>query len=93
MSPRIYRYEVPVDDQPHTFRLGSDPLAVGSRRPDVVEFWAAHYSDVLVLTRSFTVVGTGHPLPDNLKTTGRWHWGTVPVADGAGVWHLIEVTA
>lgn len=91
MTGRIYRYEVPVDDQAHAFELHGDPLAVGSRRPDVVEFWAIHHDEgAVAVVRRFLAVGTGHPLPSDLAVT-RWHWGAVYAADGQLVWHLVEV--
>jgi hypothetical protein len=83
-NERIYRYEVPVDDQWHGFALLGDPLHVGCRRPDVVEFWARWSLNGTAVFREFRVVGTGHPLPEDVS---RYH-GTVPI--GALVWHLVE---
>ena len=85
MSSRIYRYEVPVDDAPHEFRLHGNPLAVGCRRYDVVEFWAIHHDDLSDESgqrRRFQVVGTGHDLPHGLRRAG-WHIGTA-VAGSTG---------
>lgn len=81
----IYRYEVPVDDLRHRHVLHGDPLGVGLRKPEVVEFWAV--SDGPPKERSFLVVGTGHPLPYDMQH----HWGFA--YDGPFVWHLIEVAA
>ena len=84
----IHRYEVPVDDATHTFELHSEPLAVGLRKPLVVEFWAVH-NDLIRFgqVRAFCVVGTGHPLPSNFVR----HWGHAYDFKGEIVWHLIEV--
>lgn len=87
MTARIFRYEVPVDDQPHTIALSDNPLAVGCRDPRVVEFWAIAHDDAPTLDRTFQVVGTGQMLKDL-----RCHWGTAVAPGGALVWHLIEET-
>lgn len=86
MSVSIYRYEVPVDDQWHEFQLHGDPLAVGCRAIEVVEFWARAYRDGLAGPyRRFMVVGTGHPFPPHLH-----YWGTAVAPGGFLVWHLLE---
>lgn len=87
MASYIYRYEVPVDDQWHTFDLAGNPLAVACRQVDVVEFWAlAHSDDVAAypVRRQFIVVGTGQPLPED----GLKYWG-VGISNWL-VWHLME---
>lgn len=85
----IFRYEVPVDDQPHSFDLSAGPLAVGCRRPDRVEFWTIHDDDPTSYSgkRTFIVVGTGHPLPAKVRAVH----GTAVAPGGALVWHLVEV--
>lgn len=102
LATRIYRYEVPVDDQVHEFRLHGSPLSVGCRKADVVEFWAVHLDDdemQRVLSpgremppRRFRVVGTGHPIPERMPLHDGWRYiGTAVAPGGALVWHLIEV--
>lgn len=89
----IHRYTVPVDDKYHSFSLFGNPLAVECRDPHFVEFWARHHSSGTPTPRTFTVVGTGTPLPDLLKEPN-WHWGTAQFkrSNGLyGVWHLVEV--
>lgn len=81
----IYRYEVPVDDQPHRIRLFGEIVHVGGRRMDSVEFWALHSEGGDSNVLAFLVVGTGHPLPSDFIR----HVGT-HVA-GSLVWHLVEV--
>lgn len=84
---RIYRYEVPVDDQWHEFALHGAPVAVGCRDPRFVEFWAMHddgYDPGPV--RRFIVVGTGHPLPARAHR----HVGIAVAPGGQLVWHLME---
>jgi len=90
MSWRIFRYEIPVDDQWHTIALLGDPLAVGCRRLNVVEFWARWATDGSAgVDRRFMVIGTGHMAPNNA-----WrHWGTAIAPGGQLVWHLIEDTS
>lgn len=84
MTTRIYRYEVPVDDQWHTITCGP-PLHVACRRHDVVEFWAyplGEGADKFVDEQRFRVYGTGHPIPDEVI-----HVGTA-LTPGGLVWHL-----
>ena len=95
MSARIFRHEVPVDDKWHWIGLQGDPLSVGCRRLDVVEFWTIHSDDDSAESRerAFIVVGTGHELP-YIKDGERWrHWGTAVTPGGALVWHLLEATS
>jgi hypothetical protein len=91
VTRRMFRYEVPLDDQPHAFEvltvrhvaarwLNDD----GLQRP-VVEFWA-EYNDTSVATdRHFQVFGTGHELPPD----ARWV-GTCDRDVKGLVWHLYE---
>lgn len=84
----MYRYEVPVDDLPHTLHLGGDPRAVAatrSRLGHVVEFWAEHHDGEWTAPRAFQVYGTGHRIPDSAT----WR-GTAGRVDGL-VWHLYEL--
>lgn len=82
MVRRMYRYEVPIDDQEYSHKL-TDPirrveyresLLPSTRYGDVpiMEFWA-EYDDEHeshVVARTFQVFGTGHPLPDNAVWVG-----------------------
>jgi len=86
-DPRIFRYEVPVDDQWHAIPLGGHVLAVAARTPELVEFWALTPGGEHPEPRWFRVVGTGQPLPNSAKWT---HRGTTLAAGGQLVWHLIE---
>ena len=87
MSERIFRYEVPVDDEVHEIRLSGDPVAVFCREHGVVEFWATvAHKDADGRARLFTVVGTGHSFPSFGK-----YIGTAVAPGGYLVWHLIEV--
>ena len=85
---RMFRYVVPVDDQPHEFTLTGDPVAVAAAEPEptAVEFWAEYDEDAGRTDRVFRAFGTGHPLPPG----ARWV-GTCQRVLGL-VWHLYEVT-
>lgn len=89
---RIYRHEVPVDGQWHAFVLQSEPLAVGCRKSDVVEFWVDHHENeagdaIGDVTRfELMVVGTGQRLPDEATE----YVGTAIAPFGTFVWHLIR---
>lgn len=82
---KIYRYEVPVDDQWHKFQLTGSLLHVGCRDPRIVEFWAFHRDDWNPWWIKLRVVGTGQNLPE-----GGGYIGTAYSPDGKLVWHLIE---
>ena len=87
----MFRYQVPVDDEPHLFTLTGDPVAVaplwagtGSEPLMAVDFWAEHAEHAGRCDRVFQVFGTGQPLPAD----ARWV-GTCPRIAGL-VWHLYE---
>lgn len=80
---QIFRYEVPVDDEWHSYKLWGNPLHVACRAMSVVEFWARSSTGVGAIERTFTVVGTGQPLSTNVR-----YWGSV--LTGPLVWHLVE---
>lgn len=83
MSRQILRYEVPVDARWHILEVG--PIVhVDTRNPSKVEFWAWNED---VEARYFRVYGTGHPVQDENTR----HVGSVITADGALVWHLLEL--
>ena len=82
---RIVRWVVPADDAVHEFPLSGAVLHVDSRSADYVELWTLDTGGP-TLNRGFIVVGTGHPFPDEWT-----HRGSVIVAGGALVWHLMEV--
>ncbi len=81
----IYRYEVPVNDATYRYSVGQI-VSVGCRQLEVVEFWAI--TDPSATERAFTVVGTGHRLPEGFIAVH----GTAFDYGGKLVWHLIEVT-
>jgi hypothetical protein len=84
---RMFRYTVPVDDNPRTFDLTSDPVHVANGASLAeVEFWAEFTDGAPKQARHFVVVGTGHPLPPD----GRWV-GTCPRTPEGIVWHLYEI--
>jgi hypothetical protein len=84
----VLRYEVPIDDRPHTFPLTYTPHAVAAKRIGAthrVEFWAEHDDGLGAVARSFQVFGTGHPIPATARLRG-----TAERLDDL-VWHLYEV--
>lgn len=87
----IYRYDVPIDDEPHRFVLSGDIVHVDCRDPMFVEFWAVHYGDNVSRPRWFQVYGTGHFLPENFVRVVGSVVSRVGVNPGALVWHLVEV--
>lgn len=92
----VYHYQVPVNDDIHTFELSGDIVHVDCKRSDTVEFWALH-GVTEPTQRHFYVAGTGHEIPSGWTR----HIGTVlsPAQQGIGllmgergalVWHLFE---
>ena len=85
----IYRYEVPVDDEPTTLKVPAvtgQPLLVAARTPGTVEVWFevdTHHREQALMT--FRVIGTGHPAPEG----GTWVGSTL--APLGLVWHLWRV--
>lgn len=92
---RMFRYEVPVDDQEHRHLVTGEVCKVATQswvpgKVPVVEFWAENTDpapDGTLLQRTFLIVGTGHPIPDGAQ------WRGTTDRDSAGlVWHLYEMT-
>ncbi len=91
---RILRYEVPVDDDWHKLQLFGDIVHVDARTPYTVEVWAWHHGpSMLPVNRDFRVFATGQPITTPRNLGYLHHRGTVIVAGGRLVWHLIERTA
>lgn len=83
---KIYRYEVPVDDQWHPLSLAGIVRHVATRRPDVVEVWANHCGEEYErVDKEFRVYGTGQEWPENCR-----YVGTALAPGGQLVWHLME---
>lgn len=89
---QVFKYVVPVDDMFHTFDIRTDRpvghVAATGNEIDRVTFWVETDENVVIpFTRTFTVVGTGHPVTES------WiYCGTTVAANGALVWHLYELT-
>lgn len=81
----VWKYVVPVDDQPHTFDLpmGKPVLFAAVQYRLAVSFWVEVNPQEPTTPRTFRVFGTGHVVP--------WGWAYCGTAlDGAFVWHLYE---
>lgn len=88
----IHKFVVPVDDDVHDRQMpeGARIVHVDVQR-DIgeVKFWAEVDTGVdAMVTRSFTVYGTGSPILESMT-----YVGTVLVGGGRLVWHLYEVAA
>lgn len=79
---RIYRYEVPVDDEWHAIEC-SPALHVDCRELTVVEFWA-HPAPEGTKARKFRVYGTGQEIDK-----AAMYVGTALAPGGGLVWHLM----
>lgn len=87
---KIYRYEVPVDDQPHTFKLTKGDLGrvrYVAGNLFTVEFWAEHWDGVPEGEVTFRVFGTGMEIPAEAQ-----YAGTAPRTREGLVWHLYEMS-
>jgi hypothetical protein len=84
---RMFRYEIPIDDQAHVVPLSHTPVAVAAVAAwFAVEFWCESTKDAPAGGRAFQVFSTGQPLPDGAKWVG-----TCPRTEDGLVWHLYEV--
>lgn len=86
---RVFRYEIPVDDQVHEFELTGPVLHVASRHRAVVEFWAEFRGDLPVEKRAFQVYGTGHYVNDDATYQG----SAFDASTNQLVWHLYELSS
>lgn len=87
----VHKYSVPVDDQVHEIDMPSDSqitLVQCQYSSASVEFWAAVNADRPYETRSFRVIGTGHEIHALESVIG-----STLSAQGALVWHLLEVSS
>lgn len=91
----IWKFPLPLDTDRFELRMpAAVPLSVQLQNGDPV-MWAA----VLPETadggdrnlRTFVWVGTGHPLPDDVRIIDRDYRGTVQLHGGSLVLHLFEV--
>ena len=81
---RIFRFEVPVDDQWHPIKFTGDPLHIAARTTNPVEFWAFE-PGTEAHVRLLRVFGTGHQMSERAR-----YWGTALAPSGL-VWHLMEM--
>lgn len=81
---RIFRFEVPVDDEWHVI-TSRHPLHVFCRDATTVEYWAWSGPDDIGDARTYKVIGTGQVIPDNVA-----YVGTAVAPGGALVWHLVR---
>lgn len=84
----IKRYQVPLAGW-HERELRGPVLSVGSRDPDVVEFWAVYDDTFTAHRRDFRVLGTDDDVPRNCVYHGSVVW-RASVNHGEAVWHLIS---
>lgn len=87
MDQRIYKYNLPLDV---TFAID---MPAGARILDVqpqgsfISLWAiVDIDQTEIVTRSFQLVGTGHPIPMEHASE---HIGTCQLGDY--VWHVFEL--
>ena len=87
MSRSVYRYQVGLG-APVEISLTGNPVAFGALGYSAgIEFWAEHDDALPESARTFTVVGTGHRIPD-----GAVYVGTAQRTREGLVWHLYEMT-
>lgn len=93
---RVYRYEVPIDDDVHPLPTG-DIVHVDTREVGVVEVWIEVPDQGDLPNMIVRVYGTGHEVPADAVHLGTaltpdWtHQGGQP--RGRFVWHLYAVEA
>lgn len=87
---RVFRWVIPVDDQPH--KMGGGPVVMVDTRgsTDTVEVWTIEMVDdktfvSLNRERRAQVFGTGHPIPFESE-----HVGSAITPGNVLVWHLFR---
>jgi hypothetical protein len=85
-AARVLKWNIPVDDRPHSIGGGPVVLVACQHSPESVQVWT-HESTSEGPTREVQVYGTGQPLVG----TGA-HVGSV-VAVPSLVWHVYERVA
>lgn len=91
-SGAIWKYDIPIDDDAHAYDIpdGAAIVHAGTTAltpTNCVSFWAFVLPGNARVSRSFRIVGTGHPI-----NYGETYCRTVSHPDQVLVWHLIEVT-
>lgn len=85
MSRRVFKWDVPVDDDWHEIGSGPVVLVACQSRADVVQVWTDEPDSENYKVRAVRVYGTGQPVPLFDE-----HLGSVVTAMGALVWHVFE---
>lgn len=81
MTLIMYKWTVPVDDQPHKIG-GGNVMYARSRKASEVEVWTEENLENPYPARLVQVVGTGHPYSNAFVEA------TMPVENSILVWHL-----
>ena len=83
----IRRYTLPIDGEPHQFRMCYDPVeaARGLMRNELY-LWAEHDDDTGEYTVTLQVFDTGVPVPDHAL------WVATVLKPAAGeAWHVMQL--
>lgn len=87
MNARIWKFEFDIHDR-ITIQMPKGAKILHVECQDNMPcIWALVNADAPRETRSFRIVGTGHPIPDIADLR---HVATFQMADGQLVWHLFE---
>lgn len=89
MATVVWKYELDLVDEPQLRPMprGAAIVHVASQA-DRPCLWASVDPSRTIVDRWFTVVGTGHPIPD-----GAEYVGTAQTHAGALVWHVHETSS
>jgi hypothetical protein len=84
----IWKYEIKADDVTQlALPLGAEPLSVQEQRGNAYLWVKVDPNQRVHETRTFRLVGTGHPFDDS----GMKFLGTFQLTGGSLVFHLFEV--
>ena len=85
MPKKVYKYSIPNRSSDFTVDLPIDAVAVHVAVQDFEpQMWAIVDTASEIVTRTFTVVGTGHTIPAGAVYIGSWQ-------SSIFVWHLFEI--
>jgi hypothetical protein len=86
MTQRIFKYPLQITDEQH-IEIPGQPIFLSAQfQGDQLCLWALVFPDNPKVLHTFRIVGTGHPLPDDMG----FHIGTVQQPGMPLVWHVFE---
>ncbi len=87
MAKRIYKYPLQLGETILKLPFGAQVLTAQDQGGTITIWALVNTEDIQPETRKFTVVGTGHTLPDSADVS---NW-IATLQQGQYVWHVFEL--